>query len=142
MIGLKEASFNPLTYEQTVRRIRALPKKISLLTGNDTFLYLSLLLGADGMLIVYANLVTELHIKMYEAVKRGDLKDGKEIDDLLLQLTNLLFSPPGRNMVARIKEALHLLGIIKNPIVYPPNQQIDEEEKLQLKKILRDLNQL
>ena len=40
-------------------------------------------------------------------------------------------------MVARIKAAIVILGLIKHPTVYPPSLQISEKEKGQLKKILR-----
>jgi 4-hydroxy-tetrahydrodipicolinate synthase len=142
VIGLKDASFNPVTFEQTLRTIKALPRRVSVLTGNDTFLFVSLLLGADGMLIVYANLATQMHLKMYEAVKEGDIKAAKEIDNQLLPLTNFLFGSPQRDFVARTKEALVMLGHIKHSAVYPPNPPISGEEKRKLKKILRDLGEL
>jgi 4-hydroxy-tetrahydrodipicolinate synthase len=139
VIGIKEASFNPVIFEETARRIRALPKEISLITGNDTFLYTCYLIGVDAALILYANLVTEMHVEMFEAVKKGNLTKGKEIDDRMRDLTNFVFGPPERDLIVRIKEALVMLGTFKYSTVLPPQPPINEEEKQKLRKILRDL---
>jgi 4-hydroxy-tetrahydrodipicolinate synthase len=139
VIGIKEASFNPVMFEEAARRIRALPKDISLITGNDTFLYACYLIGVDAVLILYGNLVTEMHVEMFEAVKKGNLAKGKEINDKMLDLTNFIFGPPQRDFIVRVKEALVMLGTFKYSTVLPPQPPISEEEKQRLRKILRDL---
>jgi 4-hydroxy-tetrahydrodipicolinate synthase len=142
VIGFKEASFNPVLFEQTVRAVEPYRHKFTMITGNDTFLYHSYLLGAESALILYANLVTKMHVEKLRAVKRGELSKAMEIRRKLLPLTNLLFGPPEINLIVRVKEALVMKGIFKSSAVLPPQPEITPEERYKLQQILKDLGEI
>ena len=83
MVGLKEASFDATRFIQIVRVNRTFPRPLKILTGNDTFIYESYLLGADGALLGMGATATAPQIAMLEAVRRGDLVTGAALRDRL-----------------------------------------------------------
>lgn len=142
VVGFKEASFDPVMYEKTVREVEEFRDEFTMITGNDTFLYHSYLLGAETALILYANLVTERHVEKLRAVHDGDLERAREIREELLPLTNFIFKSPERDLVARVKEALKLTGRFEHATVLPPQPEIPDEERNELREILADLGEL
>src|SRR5919202_1270087 len=72
VIAIKEATFDALKFRSTMKLVRALPREISFLSGNDNFIYESLVLGADGCLIGFGTLACREQVQMYEAVQARD----------------------------------------------------------------------
>ncbi|WP_224338004.1 dihydrodipicolinate synthase family protein [Haloprofundus halobius] len=142
VIGFKEASFDPMRYEETVRALDHIRDDFTQLTGNDTFLYHAYHLGAETGLIGYGNLVPELHVEKIRAVHDGDLERAKEIREQLLPLTNHVFGTPEGRYRARVKAALEMQGIFQYDTLLPPQQQISAEERQELREILVDLGEL
>ena len=70
VVALKEASFDARLYLLTRRMIESLPRPIDLLTGDDNFIYESFVLGAEGALIGFGTLATELQVEMYGLTAR------------------------------------------------------------------------
>ncbi|QLG49993.1 dihydrodipicolinate synthase family protein [Natrinema halophilum] len=139
VVALKDATFDPVRYEQTVRAVEPVRDQFTLMTGDDTFLYHSYLLGAETALISYANLIPEMHVEKLRAVHDGDLERAQELRSEMLDLTNFLYGdPPGRYRV-RLKEALHLMGTFDHATVRPPQQGMDPERRDELRTILQDL---
>ncbi|NIN52716.1 MAG: hypothetical protein GTN80_06080 [Nitrososphaeria archaeon] len=142
VVAIKEASFNAKRFVDTLRAVRSGPRRIIMLTGNDTFILESLILGADGALIGFGTLVTDQQIEMYEAVQRGDYKTAKEIDERIKPLIDVVFAPPVRNYRARIKEALAMLDVINVPHIRPPLTPVSKDEKKAIRKALKQLDLL
>ncbi|WP_330633393.1 dihydrodipicolinate synthase family protein [Halocatena halophila] len=142
VIGFKEASFDPVRYEETVRALDHCRDDFTMLTGNDTFLMHAYQLGAETGLIGYANLVPELHVEKIRAVHDGDMERAKEIRERLLALTNHVFGAPEGRYRARVKAALKMQGIFEHDTLLPPQQQIDMEERQALREILDELDEL
>ena len=67
VVALKEASFDARLYLQTRRMIERLERPIDLLTGDDNFIYESFVLGAEGALIGFGTLATDLQVEMVRA---------------------------------------------------------------------------
>ena len=142
VVALKDASFDPVRYEETVRALKPYWDEFTMMTGNDTFLYHSYLLDSETALISYANLIPELHVEKLRAVKEGDKERAFEIRQEMLPLTNYLYGdPPGRYRI-RIKEALELQGVFEHGTVRPPQQQLSPDERDELRRILQDLGEL
>lgn len=142
VIGFKEASFDPVRYERTVRAVDPVRDDVTLMTGNDTFLYHAYELGAETGLIGYANLVPERHVEKLRAVREGDLERAREIREELLPLTDHVFGEPQGRYRARVKVALQLLGRFEHDTMLPPQQQVGTEERQALREILQDLGEL
>lgn len=142
VVALKNATFDAVRYEETVRALEPYRDGFTLMTGEDVFLYHSYLLGAETALISYANLVPDLHVEKLRAVHDGDLERARELRSELLPLTNFLFSEPiGRNR-NRIKAALQLQGVFEHDTVRPPAQPLSADERDELRRILQELGRL
>ncbi len=137
VVAIKEASFDARKFTDTLRIIRSAPRKITVLTGNDNFIYESLVLGADGALIGFGTLGTDLLVEMYELIQKKRYDEAKEIADRLQPLADVIFAPPVRNYRARIKEALVMLGVLEKAYVRPPLLPISDEEKEKVREALK-----
>jgi 4-hydroxy-tetrahydrodipicolinate synthase len=142
VIAFKEASFDPIRYDRTVRALDHLGDDFTMMTGNDTFLMHAYQLGAETGLIGYANLVPEFHVEKIRAVHDGDLERALEIRKQLLPLTNHVFGEPQGRYRARTKAALQMQGVFEHDTLLPPQEQIDPAEREELRAILADLGEL
>ena len=136
--AIKEASFDPKKFHATVQFLRGLSKKISILTGNDTFLLESFLLGVEGALIGFGSFETNKIAEMLDLVNNRRPGEAKEISDRLQPLANVLWGAPTRNRRARCKEALAMMGVLSPRVVNvrPPQLPLDQEEKQRVKDAL------
>ncbi len=142
VIAFKEASFDPVRYEETVRALDHVRDDFTMMTGNDTFLTHAYHLGSETGLIGYGNLVPELQVEKLRAVRNDDMDRAKEIREKMLPLTNHIFGEPQGRYRARTKVALEMQGIFEHDTLLPPQQQIDMEERQELREILADLGAL
>jgi 4-hydroxy-tetrahydrodipicolinate synthase len=126
--AIKEASFDARIFVETVRVLEGLDRKIALLTGNDNFIYESFVLGAEGALIGFGTLVTDLQVEMHRACAEGRFDEARSIWERILPLEETVFGPPVRNYRARTKEALKALGVLENSYVRPPLLPVSDEE--------------
>jgi 4-hydroxy-tetrahydrodipicolinate synthase len=136
VVGLKEASFDATHFIQIVRVNRTFPRPLKILTGNDTFIYESYLLGADGALLGMGATATAPQIAMLEAARRGDLATGAALRDRLGPLCQAIYSAPLRNYRVRMKEALVCQGILKNAVVRAPLPAASEDERASIRRAL------
>jgi 4-hydroxy-tetrahydrodipicolinate synthase len=136
VVGLKEASFDATRFIQIVRVNRSFPRPLKILTGNDTFIYESYLLGADGALLGMGATATAPQIAMLEAVRRGDLATGAALRDRLDPLCQAIYAPPLRNYRVRMKEALVCQGVLKNAVVRAPLPPATDEERAAVRRAL------
>lgn len=128
VVAIKEASFDARIFVETVRVLEGLERRISLLTGNDNFIYESFVLGAEGALIGFGTLVTDLQVEMHRACAEGRFEDARRIWERILPLEEVVFGTPVRNYRARTKEALKMLGVLESSYVRPPLMPISEKE--------------
>ena len=128
VMAIKEATFDALKFRSTMTLVRALPREISFLSGNDNFIYESLVLGADGCLIGFGTLACREQVEMYEAVQARDFARAENIAEQLRPLNEAVFAPPVRNYRARTKEVLAMQGIIEYAGVRRPLPALSPEE--------------
>jgi len=142
VIAIKEASFDAKKFVDIVRTLKNASRKITILTGNDSFIYESLVLGAEGGLLGFGTIATDFQVEMFELTAKGKYDEAKEIWDKLLPLEEVIFAQPVRNYRARLKEALKMMGILKTTHVRPPLTPITSEEKERIKTVLKELGLL
>ena len=128
VIAIKEATFDALKFRSTMKLVRSLPREIFFLSGNDNFIYESLVLGADGCLIGFGTLACREQVQMYEAVQIRDFSRAERIAEQLRQLNEAVFASPVRNYRARTKEVLATQGVIEHAGVRPPLPPLTPEE--------------
>lgn len=133
-VALKEASFDAVTFVRTEAVLRKTSPQITLLTGNDNFIYESFLLGAKGALIGFGTIAIQQQIDMHAAAMEKRFHEGQEIWEKIRPLQEAIFAVPVRNYRARIKAALVEIGVIKSTVVRPPLLEIDEEEKEKIRE--------
>ncbi len=137
VVALKEASFDARLYLATRRMIEALPRPIDLLTGDDNFIFESFLMGAEGALIGFGTLATDLQVEMYRLSCDGRWDEARAIWERILPLEEVVYGQPVRDYRARTKVALKHLGVIENTDMRPPLLPISDETSGDVLKALQ-----
>jgi len=126
VVALKEASFDARLYLQTRRMIERLERPIDLLTGNDNFVYESLVMGAEGALIGFGTLATDLQVEMVRLTRVDRWDEARAIWERILPLEEQVYAQPVRDYRARTKVALQHLGVIESTAMRPPLSEVSE----------------
>jgi 4-hydroxy-tetrahydrodipicolinate synthase len=142
VVAIKEASFDAKKFVEIARALKNISRKITLLTGNDNFIYESLILGAEGGLLGFGTIAVKEQTEMFELVSKKRYEEAREIWEQLLPLENVIFAPPVRNYRARLKEALAMMGILKTTYVRPPLMLISKVEREEIRNVLKKLGML
>jgi len=135
IVAVKDSSYDMTKFEEILHFVG---QKVSVLQGADTLILPSLLMGAKGAMVSDANVAPRLFVDIYEMFMRGDPKRAVEAQLKAVLLDRHL----GYNdYVVSTKEALALIG---RPVGPPrkPSYTISEEDKAQMKTILRKLGLL
>jgi 4-hydroxy-tetrahydrodipicolinate synthase len=127
VVALKEASFDARLYLATRRMIERLERPIDLLTGDDNFVYESFVLGAEGALIGFGTLATDLQVEMYRLTREERWAEARLIWERILPLEEAVYGPPVRDYRARTKVALKHLGVIESTVMRPPLTEVSAE---------------
>lgn len=136
VVAMKEASFDARLYLQTRRMIERLERPIDLLTGDDNFIYESFVLGAEGALIGFGTLATQLQVEMYGLTRQGRWEEARQIWERILPLEEVVYGQPVRDYRARTKVALRELGVIENVDMRPPLTPVAEESVVAIREAL------
>jgi 4-hydroxy-tetrahydrodipicolinate synthase len=120
VVALKEASFDARLYLATRRMIERLDRPIDLLTGNDNFIYESFVMGAEGALIGFGTLATNLQVEMYRLTRQARWQEARAIWERIMPLEEAVYAQPVRDYRARTKIALKHLGVIESTVMRPP----------------------
>jgi 4-hydroxy-tetrahydrodipicolinate synthase len=136
-VAIKEASFDAMRFLQVKADIASASRRITLLTGNDNFIYESFVLGAEGALLGFSTLGTREQVAILEALRRGDDAQARELGRRMQALADIVFAPPVTDYRARTKEALVMLGVLESAAVRPPLLPIDDGERARLRQALQ-----
>lgn len=139
VVAIKEASFDAKKFIDIVRTINKLKNKIMVLTGNDNFIYESLVLGAEGGLLGFGTIAVKEQVEMFNLVAKKKYPEALEIWELILPLEEVIFAPPVRNYRVRLKEALTMMGVLETTYARPPLQPISNEEREKIRVVLKQL---
>ncbi len=137
-IAIKNAVNDPRRYEEEYRALKGIRPGISFLNANDVQLLSYFSIGSDGTLVGYACLAPELIVGLYEAVRKGNLKEAMEINDTMYPLTKAIYSHPRLYWHTRIKEALTMIGEIKCAAARPFLPPISNDERKNIRRALID----
>lgn len=137
VVAIKEASFDAVRFLQTKAVLESASRRITLLTGNDNFILESFILGAEGALLGFSTLATDLQVQMLQAVQRHDFETAQQIGRRLQPLADVIFRPPVTDYRARTKEALRLQGVIPNNVVRPPLLPLSAQELADVRRAMQ-----
>ena len=135
IIGLKEASFDTTKTIETIDAAKALPRKLGILTGSDTFIWEAMVMGCDGALIGFAGTATAELIEMQRAAAARDYDRGAAIWQRLGPLARYCWRAPIRDYRPRMKEVLKMQGLIAHAAARPPQLGVDDAEREELRRL-------
>jgi 4-hydroxy-tetrahydrodipicolinate synthase len=134
IIGVKEASGSL----SQMSALKALVPNIELLSGDDALTLPVLSIGGMGVISILSNLLPLETLSLIKAFKKGNIEEAKKIHYKFLPLVNSLFMET--NPIP-VKTAASMLGICSSEIRLPMCE-MEESNKLKLKKILKDFKLL
>ncbi len=140
VVALKEASFDARLYLATRRMIERLVRPIDLLTGNDNFIFESFVMGAEGALIGFGTLATDLQVEMYRLIRDDRWAEARAIWERILPLEEAVYGAPVRDYRARTKVALKALGVIDSTVMRPPLGEVSAAAAEAVRAALRAAN--
>jgi len=142
VVAIKEALFDARRFREIVSIVRGASRPITVLTGNDNFIWESYLLGAEGALLGACAVCARTHVRVHAAAMRGDWKTARELGDRIQKVVDALFAPPVRDYRARAKEVLVMQGIIRHAHMRPPLLPVGPEDRQALKEALEEAGEL
>lgn len=142
VVAIKEASFDARRFVDTARLLEQLPRKITLLTGNDNFILESFLLGATGALIGFGAVMTREQVDMIAAWQRGDTETAMALGRRVQRLADVVFAAPVGDYRVRLKECLRILGVLDNATVRKPLLALDDAGRGHLRSVLAEVGLL
>jgi 4-hydroxy-tetrahydrodipicolinate synthase len=135
IVAVKEASGN---LSQIMEILHDRPDNFRVLSGDDSFTFPLLALGAEGLISVAANEAPALMSQMINLALQGDWTEARELHYRLLPLmeVNFIESSPGP-----VKAALAMMGLIEESYRLPL-VPITEESKTKVRSVLSELGLL
>jgi 4-hydroxy-tetrahydrodipicolinate synthase len=142
VVAIKEASFDARRFVDTARLLEQLPKRITLLTGNDNFILESFLLGATGALIGFGAVMTREQVDMISAWQDGRTDEAMALGRRVQRLADVVFAAPVGDYRVRLKECLRILGVLESASVRQPLLPITDAEREHLTAALKEVGLL
>ncbi len=135
VVGIKEA----VDMDTFLDDHDALTGKVSIIADNNTYTLVSMLFyGADATMVGISNVGTALYCELFAAAKSGDHSGAVELaNERIVPLMNVFARDLGRtswSFIARVKEALVLLGLLPNATVRGPDMPATDEDR----RVVRD----
>jgi len=135
VVGVKEGSKDPSTFERNLRALRDLKRNIAVWSTHSKWLLADLAIGADGILSGMGSVAADLHVALAEAVDRSDLVAARKINDRIFPLVEAFYRP-GQDAHIRMKYALRKLGRQKHDFVRPPLRPLDADDRSRIDEAL------
>lgn len=140
VVGIKQAG----GIDNYIASYLVIPRDVAFIADNNGYTLLSMLLwGADATMVGASNVGTALYCELFESVKKGDLACAVDLmNGKIVHLTNIFTRNLGHStasFITRMKAALVTLGLIDSALVRPPEPEITESERKQIKQILQQV---
>ena len=135
IVAVKEASGN---LSQIMEILRDRPAGFRVLSGDDSFTFPLLALGAEGLISVAANESPALMSQMINLALEGNWTDARALHYRLLPLmeVNFIESSPGP-----VKAALAMMGLIEESYRLPL-VPINQQSKIKVRAVIAELGLL
>ena len=123
-------------HEWHVRTLQNLPRPVTVLSTQSSWLMASLTLGCNGLLSGSGSVIPDLQSQLFKAVQAGDLKGAQALNDRIFPLAQVFYAQPWVDMHNRMKEALVLLGRQPRAVVRPPLVKLERTEIERIRQAL------
>jgi 4-hydroxy-tetrahydrodipicolinate synthase len=140
VIAIKEASFDAQHFVRTRDLVRAVDREITLLSGNDTFLLESFVLGAQGALLGFGAVGAGLLNELWGYVVRRDFTSAAAMQSRVQGFCDYIYGPPLGDYRARCKVALVHMGLLDPALTFvrPPYVSLWTTERERAAVAVRD----
>lgn len=138
IVAIKDWCHDPPLHERHIRELHALDRPVRVLTTHSAWLLGSLAMGADGLLSGAGSVIASLHVALWQAIQQGDLIRARQVNDAIYPTVRAFYRDPLLDMHNRMKEALVILGRLREAHVRPPLVQLTEHERHELKQRLQE----
>lgn len=134
IVGLKDGSADMVYLKRVVECVKEKRPDFKIYCGKEEVLFETAMLGGNGGFAGGANLFPKLYIKLYDAIKAGDLEEYKKLQAILMEINKTIFSIGHyhSSYLKGIKCALNLMGIIKDDYMAPPFHKFNEPERFKV----------
>ena len=131
VIGIKDASFDPMRFSLVRDVARRQDRKITLLTGNDNFILESFLMGAEGGLLGYGAVGVGLLVEQLRLVQSKAFDRAHDSKVAVQGFCDYIYGHPIGDYRARCKVALVHMGLLaaEQTFVRAPYLSLWEQEK-------------
>jgi 4-hydroxy-tetrahydrodipicolinate synthase len=126
--AIKDWCANPQLHERHVRLLQSRARPVNVLSTHSSWLLSSLVLGCNGLLSGSGSVIVDLQVKLFRAVKTGNLEEARRIHERITPTAEVFYSEPWVDMHNRMKEALVLLGRLPRAVVRPPLAKLPSQE--------------
>ncbi|GHU18143.1 4-hydroxy-tetrahydrodipicolinate synthase [Alphaproteobacteria bacterium] len=133
VVGIKECGSNLSVFASWRLQLK---DGFFLLTGDDGVACGALALGAAGVISVSANVIPEMCVTMYQALKKGEMERFSAARDMIAPVHSVLFEAPSP---APVKYALSRLGYIQNELRLPLSP-ISEQLKARIDDVMKKMD--
>ena len=123
-------------HEWHVRTLQSLPRPVTVLSTQSSWLLSSLVLGCKGLLSGSGSVIADLQAALFRAVQGDDLAAARAVWDRISPLAGVFYAQPWVDMHNRMKEALVLLGRLPRAVVRPPLVKLEAAEIKRIKNAL------
>ena len=132
--GIKDSSGDFIFFEKLVQETKHL-ENFAVLMGMDNLLLAGFAVGADGAVVWASNIVPELPLELYKAIKDNNFEKARDIQETLISVGEAIGR---RELHSGVKAALSLLGICEKT-VSKPLPALSQEEMEELAENLKKL---
>lgn len=135
VVGLKDSS-GSLPY--MLELLQTVGDKINIVCGHDEVVLPALAAGAKGAILASANVIPDIWVKLYEAVKNGNMQKARELQMNVQKLARIFVRHGG---AVPVKAALKMRGInmgkTRRPLVSGGvlSLEVKEEMRMELEKL-------
>ena len=129
IVAIKDAAFNIELTAEMINEAAEGGNRLRVVTGNDTFILESMLLGCPGALIGYAGTATAQLVEMQRLAAARQITEAYEIWDRLGPLARTVWRAPLRDYRPRMKYVLMRQGVLPNMLTRMPQPGLSERDR-------------
>lgn len=134
-----KVTYDSVAYlRKLIREVKNVRKDFSVLTGLDSLMLYTLMMGGDGGIMALANVAPQIHLEVYNAWISGDLDGAYKAFKKLLKLVQIY--DVASSFPTAVKTSLKLINAPVKPYVRPPLTPETPEIEEEIKNILLELN--
>lgn len=136
--AVKDWCNDPALHERHIRELHALDRPVNVLSTHSAWLLGSLVMGCDGLLSGAGSVIADLQVALWQAVQDGDLRRAQAVNDRIYPTVRAFYCDPLVDMHNRMKEALVILGRLKEAHVRPPLVKLSRREVERIASLLKE----